>query len=390
MQENEGDDEKLTLNQKAKAKAKRFALITGITGQDGSYLAELLLEKGYQVHGLMRRVSNINTKRIDHIFHHPHLHVHYGDLLDITSLLDIMSQLKTETDNGADVIEVYNLGAQSHVKVSFETPVYTAQADAIGTLNLLESIRKMGSSFAKRVRLCQASTSEMFGASPPPQSETTPFYPRSPYGVSKLFAFWSVKNYREAYNLFACNAISFNHESERRGETFVTRKISKAVANYKRDVMDGAKDVFRGEKGGKEGGTKTRSVIELGNLQASRDWGHSIDYVKGMWMMLQMDVPDDYVIATGETHTVREFVEQAFAAIDVAISWRGEGVEEVGYRKDTSETLIKINPRYFRPTEVDVLLGDSTKLRSKTGWVPTISFTELVKRMVSNDIQNAS
>ena len=362
----------------------RLAFVTGVTGQDGSYLVDLLLEKGYTVYGLMRRISNFNTKRIEHVFNHPRLHLCYGDLLDMPSIFDVLRKLKNTSIKleQEHPIEIYNLGAQSHVKVSFETPIYTAQADGIGTLNLLESIRMMGDSFAKRVRLCQASTSEMFGATPPPQSETTPFYPRSPYGVSKLFAYWTIRNYRESYGIFACNAISFNHESERRGETFVTRKITKAVAGYAHRQQQQQQQQQQAQH------DLSKPVIELGNLIAERDWGHAADYVRGMWMLLQHQVPDDYVIATGTSHSVRDFVVRAFKVIGVEIKWSGCGMEEVGVDAATGQVLVRVNERYFRPAEVDKLLGDSTKLRRTVGWEPTVSFDELVKKMVDNDIDS--
>lgn len=341
----------------------RLALITGITGQVGSFLAELLLSKGYEVHGLVRRTSITTHANIRHLLSHPQLRLHYGDLTDLSSLLQVTARLK---ERQPKVLEVYNLAAQSHVHASFETPVYTAETDAIGTLNLLESIRQQG---LTQARLCQASTSEMFGASPPPQSEATPFHPRSPYGVSKVFAYWAVRNYREAYGMFACNSIAFNHESERRGKQFVTRKITCGVAR-----------IAAGDP----------APIELGNLEAGRDWAHASDVVRAMWLMLQAAAPDDYVVATGQLHTVRQFVEVAFAETGITIQWRGEGQQEEAIRSDTGAVVVRVNPELYRPAEVDALQGDATKLRQRTGWQPQVSFEQLVSRMVAHDLRDAS
>lgn len=341
------------------------AFITGITGQDGSYLAELLLEKGYQVHGLIRRSSSINTGRIEHIFNDPSLHLHYGDLTDSSCLSNCLANLKQLYPDMAR-LEIYNLAAQSHVKVSFEMPEYTADTDAFGTLKLLEAIRATG--LISIARFYQASTSELFGlVQEIPQKETTPFYPRSPYGVAKLYAYWIVKNYREAYNMFACNGILFNHESERRGHNFVTQKIAIGVNK----IMNGTED-----------------KLVLGNLDSQRDWGHAKDYVEGMWRVLQHDVADDFVLSTGEMHSVREFVEKAFAVVGIQIAWRGEGVNEVGYDTDNGKELVIVDAKYFRPTEVELLIGDSTKARTVLGWLPTIGFDELVQRMMTNLISN--
>ncbi|AOY60115.1 GDP-mannose 4,6-dehydratase [Desulfococcus multivorans] len=340
------------------------ALITGITGQDGAYLAEFLLEKNYEVHGIKRRASSFNTARVDHIYQDAHeegvrFFMHYGDLTDATNLIRIIQEIQPD--------EIYNLAAQSHVKVSFETPEYTANTDALGTLRLLEAIRILG--LEKKTRIYQASTSEMYGkVQEIPQTETTPFYPRSPYGAAKVYAYWITVNYREAYNIYACNGILFNHESPIRGETFVTRKITRAVARIKLGLQD---------------------KLYLGNLDAKRDWGFAGDYVRLMWMMLQQDTPDDYVIATGETHAVREFVEKAFTAAGFDIGWAGEGVNEVGRDAATGRVLVRIDPRYFRPTEVDFLLGDPSKAREKLGWEPRVSFDELVRMMVAADLEEA-
>jgi GDPmannose 4,6-dehydratase len=342
---------------------RKVALITGITGQDGSYLAEFLLEKGYYVHGIIRRSSSFNTSRIDHIYRDRHssgvkLFLHYGDLTDSSNLTGIIANIRPT--------EIYNLAAMSHVKVSFEMPEYTADVDAIGCQRLLNAIRACG--LEKVTRFYQASTSELYGkVVETPQNENTPFYPRSPYGVAKLFAFWSVVNYREAYDMFAINGILFNHESPRRGPTFVTRKITRAVAN----IQKGA-----------------QNCLYLGNLDAKRDWGHARDYVEGMWMMLQADTPQDYVLSTGETHSVREFVELAFAEIGITIQWEGErgSVEEVGKSAESGEVVVRIDPRYFRPTEVDMLLGDSRKAREELQWEPRVLFRELVSEMVQADI----
>ncbi len=336
----------------------KIALITGITGQDGSYLTELLLEKGYTVHGVIRRSSSFNTFRIDHLFNNPEiinkrLFLHYGDLTDSSNLNRLIE--KTHPD------EIYNLGAQSHVKVSFEVPEYTAEVDGIGTLRFLDAIKETGIN----TRFYQASTSELYGkVQEIPQNEKTPFYPRSPYAAAKLYAYWIVVNYREAYNLFAVNGILFNHESERRGKTFVTRKISVAVAN----IMTGHQD-----------------MLWLGNLDAKRDWGYAPEYVEGMWRMLQVDEPDDYVLATNETHTVREFVEEAFRVLGEEIYWKGQGENERGYLKSSGKAIVGIDPHYYRPTEVDLLLGDYSKAKKKLGWEPKTTFKELVRIMVEAD-----
>jgi GDPmannose 4,6-dehydratase len=327
----------------------KIALITGITGQDGSYLAELLLEKGYEVHGIIRRASLINTHRIDHIY--SQLHLHYGDLTDATNLVRVIQQVQPD--------EIYNLGAQSHVKVSFEMPEYTADVDAVGTLRILEAVRLLG--MEDRVRIYQASTSELYGlVQETPQKETTPFYPRSPYGVAKLYGYWITKNYREAYGMYACTGILFNHESPRRGETFVTRKITRALSKISVGLQD---------------------CLYLGNLNAKRDWGHAKDFVEAMWMMLQQDDPDDYVIATGEQYSVREFVEEAAPYFGMKIAWEGEGLNEIGIDKLTKKTVVQVNPKYFRPAEVETLLGDASKAKEKLGWEPKISFKQLVEDM---------
>jgi GDPmannose 4,6-dehydratase len=328
----------------------KVALITGITGQDGSYLAELLLEKGYEVHGIVRRSSLINTARIDHIFEK--LNLHYGDLTDSSNLISIIK--KVEPD------EIYNLGAQSHVKVSFETPEYTGQVDGLGTLRILEAVRLLG--MEKHVRIYQASTSELYGlVQEVPQRETTPFYPRSPYGVAKLYGYWIVKNYRESYGLHASSGILFNHESPRRGETFVTRKITRGLSR----ISTGQQD-----------------VLSLGNLDARRDWGHAKDFVEAMWLMLQQDKPDDYVIATGEQYSVRDFVDAAAPYFGMNIEWMGEGLDEVGYDWNTKRPVVKVDKKYFRPAEVETLLGDASKAKENLGWEPKISFKELVEDMV--------
>jgi GDPmannose 4,6-dehydratase len=327
----------------------KVALITGITGQDGSYLAELLLEKDYEVHGIVRRSSLINTHRIDHIY--PQLHLHYGDLTDATNLISVIK--KVEPD------EIYNLGAQSHVKVSFETPDYTAQVDGLGTLRVLEAVRLLG--MEKKTRIYQASTSELYGeVQETPQTETTPFYPRSPYGVAKLYGYWIIKNYRESYGMHCSSGILFNHESPRRGETFVTRKITRGLSRISSGLQD---------------------CIELGNLNAKRDWGHAKDYVEAMWLMLQQDEPDDYVIATGQQYSVKEFIEEAAPIFGFNIEWMGEGLKEIGYDWGVKKTIIKVNDRYFRPAEVESLLGDPTKAKEKLGWEPKITFKELVEDM---------
>jgi len=340
----------------------RTALITGITGQDGAYLAEFLLNKGYIVHGVKRRSSSFNTERIDHLYKDPHdrnvnFFMHYGDLTDSTNLIRIVQE--TQPD------EIYNLAAQSHVQVSFETPEYTANSDAVGTLRLLEAIRILG--LEKKTRFYQASTSELFGkVQEIPQKETTPFYPRSPYAAAKLYGYWITKNYREAYGMFTCNGILFNHESPIRGETFVTRKITMAVAKIK--------------KGSQE-------KLYLGNLDAKRDWGFAGDYVESMWLMLQQDEPDDYVVATGKTHSVREFAGFAFGEVGIKIEWQGKGVDEVGINKETGDVLIGIDPRYYRPSEVDILIGDPAKAKEKLGWEAKVQFRELIKMMVAGDMK---
>lgn len=341
--------------------SRKTALITGATGQDGAYLARLLLDKGYIVHGVKRRSSSFNTERVDDLYRDPHEHetrfrLHYGDLTDSTNLIRLVQE--TQPD------EIYNLAAQSHVAVSFETPEYTGNADALGTLRLLEAIRILG--IEKDVRFYQASTSELYGkVQEVPQSETTPFYPRSPYAAAKLYAYWITVNYREAYGIYASNGILFNHEGPTRGETFVTRKITRAVAGIERGLQ---------------------STLYLGNLDAKRDWGHARDYVEGMWRIVQHDVPDDWVLATGETHSVREFVELAFAELGRTIEWQGEGVDEIGRDAKTGDVLVRIDPRYFRPTEVDLLIGDPTKAYDKLGWKHTTSFVDLVKEMVRADL----
>ena len=331
----------------------KIALITGITGQDGSYLAELLLEKGYEVHGIVRRASLINTHRIDHIYNK--IKLHYGDLTDSTNLIRVIQAVKPD--------EIYNLGAQSHVKVSFEIPEYTGQVDALGTLRVLEAVRILG--MEDKVRIYQASTSELYGkVQEIPQSETTPFYPRSPYGCAKIYGYWITKNYREAYGLYACTGILFNHESPRRGETFVTRKITM-----------GLKAISEGRQ----------KVVYLGNLDAKRDWGHAKDYCEAMWMMLQQDEPEDFVIATGKQYSVREFVEEAAPHFGFDIEWHSNGEDEIGTDKKTKKTIIAVDPKYYRPSEVDTLLGDSTKARIELGWEPKTTFKELVKEMCENE-----
>jgi GDPmannose 4,6-dehydratase len=327
----------------------KVALITGITGQDGSYLAELLLEKGYEVHGIVRRSSLINTHRIDGIY--DRLSLHYGDLTDSTNLVRVIQKVQPD--------EIYNLGAQSHVKVSFEMPEYTADVDAVGTLRVLEAVRLLG--MEDRVRIYQASTSELYGlVQETPQKETTPFYPRSPYGVAKLYGYWITKNYREAYGMYACTGILFNHESPRRGETFVTRKITQALSKISIGLQD---------------------CLYLGNLNAKRDWGHAKDFVEAMWLMLQQDEPDDYVIATGTQYSVKDFVEEAAPYFGMKIAWEGEGLNEVGIDKLSKKTVIRVDPKYFRPAEVETLLGDASKAREKMGWEPKISFDQLVEDM---------
>ena len=330
-------------------KQAKVALITGITGQDGSYLAELLLERGYEVHGIVRRSSLINTHRIDHIYNQ--LHLHYGDLADATNLIGVIKRV--------DPNEIYNLGAQSHVKVSFETPEYTGQVDGLGTLRVLEAVRLLG--MQDDVRIYQASTSELYGlVQEVPQKETTPFYPRSPYGVAKLYGYWIVKNYREAYGMHCSSGILFNHESPRRGETFVTRKITRGLSQISVGLQD---------------------CLYLGNLNAKRDWGHAKDFVEAMWLMLQQDEPDDYVIATGKQYSVKEFIEEAAPYFGFDIEWRGEGENEFGYDLTMGKTVIKVSDRYFRPAEVESLLGDPTKAKEKLGWEPKTSFKQLVEDM---------
>jgi GDPmannose 4,6-dehydratase len=340
------------------------ALITGITGQDGAYLAELLLDKGYEVHGVKRRSSLFNTERIDHLYKDPHekerrFILHYGDLTDSTNLIRIIQEVQPD--------EIYNLAAQSHVQVSFETAEYTANADALGTLRILEAIRILN--LEKKTRFYQASTSELYGkVRETPQRETTSFYPRSPYGVAKLYAYWITVNYREAYGMYACNGILFNHESPIRGETFVSRKITRGLARIKTGLQD---------------------CLYLGNLEAKRDWGHARDYVVAQWIMLQQPEPEDYVIATGEQHSVREFVELAGKELGFAIEWKGSGVDEVGVMASDGRVIIRVDTRYFRPTEVDDLLGDASKAREKLGWSPKVTFTSLVKEMVTEDLELA-
>src|SRR5258708_7735055 len=345
--------------------AKRVALITGVTGQDGAYLAEFLLNKRYVVHGIKRRSSSFNTGRVDHLYQDPHeanqrFVLHYGDMTDATNLIRIVQE--TQPD------EIYNLAAQSHVQVSFETAEYTANADGIGTLRLLEAIRLLG--LVDKTRFYQASTSELYGlVQETPQRETTPFRPRSPYGAAKLYGYWITVNYREAYGIHASNGILFNHESPLRGETFVTRKITLAVAAISKGLQ---------------------KKLYIGNLDARRDWGHARDYVEGMWMIVQQDKPDDYVLATGEAHTVREFVERAFASVGRQIAWRGRGEEEVGFDVHSGEVLVEVDPRYFRPTEVDVLLGDPAKARNKLGWTHRVTFDQLIREMMESDLASIS
>ena len=343
----------------------KVAFITGITGQDGSYLAEFLLEKGYKVHGLIRRSSLINTERIEHIYSHHNLQLHYGDMTDSSCLIMCLAKIKALYfgSGSGSILEIYNLAAQSHVKVSFEMPEYTADTDGFGTLKLLEAIRSNG--LESITRFYQASTSELYGkVQETPQTETTPFYPRSPYGVAKLYGYWIVKNYREAYGMYACNGILFNHESERRGHNFVTRKVTLGLGK-----------ILRGET----------DRLTMGNIDSLRDWGHAADYVEGMWRILQHDTPEDFVLATGEMHTVREFIEKAFELGGFQIAWKGEGVDENGYDTITGRELIFIDAKYFRPTEVELLLGDATKANTLLGWEPKIRFDELVKRMVNSD-----
>ena len=340
------------------------ALITGITGQDGSYLAEFLLEKGYEVHGIKRRASSFNTDRIDHLYQDPHdtgvkMYLHYGDMTDATNLIRIIQEVQPT--------EIYNLAAQSHVHVSFETPEYTANSDALGTLRILEAVRILG--LEKSTRIYQASTSEMYGeVQEVPQRETTPFYPRSPYGAAKVYAYWITVNYREAYGMHASNGILFNHESPVRGETFVTRKITRALARIKEGVQD---------------------QLYIGNLESKRDWGHARDYVEAMWLMLQQDNPDDFVIASGEQHSVREFVELAAEELGLDIDWQGSGVDEIGVDRNTGKQIIAVDPKYFRPTEVETLLGDPSKAKEVLGWEVNTTFAELVKEMVAADLEDA-
>ncbi len=342
----------------------KVAFITGITGQDGAYLSELLLAKGYTVHGMKRRSSLFNTHRIDHLYHDLHdtdvrFRLHYGDLTDSMNMVRLLQEIQPD--------EIYNLAAMSHVKVSFECPEYTANADGLGTLRLLEAIRTLG--LEKKSRFYQASTSELYGlVRETPQSETTPFYPRSPYAVAKLYAYWITVNYREAYGIYACNGILFNHESPLRGETFVTRKITRAAARIK---------------------TGLQSILYMGNIDAKRDWGHAADYVEGMWLMLQQDVPDDYVLATGRTTTVREFIERAFREAGIEIAWKGKGVDEKGIDAKTGNVVVGIDPRYFRPTEVELLLGDPTRAKEKLGWTARRTLDNLVKDMMRHDLEEA-
>ena len=340
---------------------KKKALITGITGQDGAYLAELLLSKGYEVHGLKRRSSLFNTDRIDHLYQDKHrddinFYLHYGDLTDATNLIRIIQEVQPN--------EIYNLGAQSHVKVSFEVPEYTANSDAVGTLRLLEAIRIL--KMEKKIKFYQASTSELYGkAQEVPQTENTPFYPRSPYGVAKLYAYWIVRNYREAYGMYASNGILFNHESPLRGETFVTRKITRAVAKISVGLQE---------------------KLYIGNLNAKRDWGHARDYVEGMWLMLQQDKPEDYVLATGITTTVRDFCFMAFSEVGISINWEGKGNQEKGIDASTGKVLVEVDPNYYRPTEVDLLIGDATKAKEQLNWQPKVNISSLVKEMVASDV----
>jgi GDPmannose 4,6-dehydratase len=344
--------------------SRKKALITGITGQDGAYLAEFLIQKGYEVHGIKRRSSSLNTERIDHLYQDPHagdrqMILHYGDLTDATNLVRVVQQVQPD--------EIYNLAAQSHVAVSFETPEYTANADAIGTLRLLEAIRILG--LEKKTRFYQASTSELYGkVQEIPQSETTPFYPRSPYAAAKLYAYWITVNYREAYGIYGCNGILFNHESPLRGETFVTRKITTAMTRIKLGLDE---------------------CLYLGNLDAKRDWGHARDYIEAQWLILQQPEPDDFVIATGEQYSVKHFVETVGKRLDMDIRWQGSGLDELGVDAKTGKVLVKVDPRYFRPTEVETLLGDPTKAKTKLGWSPKVSFEQLVAEMVDADLAKA-
>lgn len=337
------------------------ALITGITGQDGSYLAELLLEKGYQVHGIVRRASTFNTGRINHIFQDPHIDnpkliLYHGDLSDSSNISRLIEKINPD--------EIYHLGAQSHVRVSFDIPEYTADVTGLGTLRILDAIRETGT--GTNIKFYQASSSEMFGSSPPPQDEETPFHPRSPYGCAKVFAYWITRNYRESYGLFACNGILFNHESPRRGETFVTRKITKGLARIKLGLEE---------------------KLYLGNLDAKRDWGYAKDYVEGMWLMLQQSEPDDYVLATGESHSVREFIEEAAKILELNLIWEGEGINKKAIDATTGKIIIEIDPKYFRPAEIDILQGNSAKAREKLGWAPKTTFNDLVRLMVNADFE---
>ncbi|MCH2281451.1 MAG: GDP-mannose 4,6-dehydratase [SAR324 cluster bacterium] len=343
---------------------KKVALITGITGQDGAYLADLLLKKDYLVHGIKRRSSSFNTARIDHLYQDPHIDkrnfvLHHGDLTDSTNMIRIIQEVQPD--------EIYNLAAQSHVMVSFETPEYTANADALGTLRILEAIRLLG--LSDKTRFYQASTSELYGmVQEVPQNEKTPFYPRSPYGVAKLYAYWITVNYREAYNIFACNGILFNHESPIRGETFVTRKITRAAARISLGVQE---------------------RLYLGNLDSKRDWGHADDYVEGMWRIMQHDKPDDFVLATGISTSIRDFTTQAFSEAGISLEWSGSGVNEVGKNAQTGKLLVSVDPTYFRPTEVDLLIGDATKAKEKLGWSPTCDLKQLISEMISSDLEEA-
>ena len=343
---------------------KKVAFITGITGQDGAYLAELLLKKGYTVHGLKRRSSSFNTGRIDHLYQDPHVSIrnfilHHGDLTDSTNLIRIIQEVQPD--------EIYNLAAQSHVHVSFETPEYTANTDALGTLRILEAIRLLG--MVEKTKFYQASTSELYGiAQEVPQNENTPFYPRSPYAVAKLYGYWITINYREAYNMYACNGILFNHESPVRGETFVTRKITRAAVRISMG---------------------TQEQVYLGNLDAKRDWGHAGDFVDGMWRMMQQEKPEDFVLATGVTTTIREFAERAFAEVGITLGWSGRGVDEVGRDTKTGNTVVSVDPTYFRPTEVDLLIGDATKARKKLGWKPTLDLQQMIEEMIASDLEEA-
>jgi len=343
---------------------KKKALITGITGQDGAYLSEFLLKKGYEVHGIKRRSSSFNTQRIDHLFQDPHIEnrnfiLHYGDLIDTSNLVRIIQQVQPD--------EIYNLGAQSHVAVSFEVPEFTADSDGIGVLRLLEAIRILG--MEKKVRFYQASTSELYGkVQEIPQTETTPFYPRSPYGVAKLYAFWIVVNYRESYGMYACNGILFNHESPLRGETFVTRKVTRAAARISLGLQE---------------------KLYMGNIDAKRDWGFAGDYIELMWLMLQQDEPDDYIVATGITTTIRDFISMAFNEVNINLTWEGYGINEKGINKKNGKVIVEIDKIHFRPSEVDILIGDSTKAKEKLGWKPKVLLPELVKMMMEHDIEQA-